>query len=203
MLAPVAAAVRGEGEALFSTVCRPMMLLVKETATRKGSMTSITGCATATCMSPPAAGAREGSLEITSKARAAYGILPEDIPDPLYVFMNYEHDVTKGRWVINEPVTGPNDYIEFKALMDCIVGLSNCPDDVVKPNERVDVHLGQGGDLRLVEWAEMERMASFCVCSRPWRRVVRRRDSVFESEHEAVVRRDVHGDRLAGAVPHS
>ena len=44
-----------------------------------------------------------------------YGIQPEDLPDPLNVFMNLEHDCTQHRWVTKEPVTRPGDYIEFRA----------------------------------------------------------------------------------------
>ena len=35
--------------------------------------------------------------------------------------------------VIGEPVSRPGDYIEFRAEMDCLVGLSNCPEDALTP----------------------------------------------------------------------
>jgi uncharacterized protein YcgI (DUF1989 family) len=35
--------------------------------------------------------------------------------------------------VIGEPVSKPGDFIEFRAEMVCIVGLSNCPLDVLAP----------------------------------------------------------------------
>jgi uncharacterized protein YcgI (DUF1989 family) len=43
--------------------------------------------------------------------------------------MHYRHDVEHGRWLIEEPLSRPGDYIEFEAEMDCLVGLSNCPED--------------------------------------------------------------------------
>jgi hypothetical protein len=47
--------------------------------------------------------------------------------------MNYHHDCAQGRWVIGAPVSKPGDHIEFEAIMDCVVGLSNCPMDVLAP----------------------------------------------------------------------
>lgn len=46
---------------------------------------------------------------------------------------NYRHDCAQGRWIIGEPVSKPGDYIEFEAMMDVLVGLSNCPMDVLAP----------------------------------------------------------------------
>jgi len=64
---------------------------------------------------------------------APWDLLPEDIPDTMDLFMNYQHDCARGRWVIGEPVSRPGDYVEFRAEMDLIVGLSNCPLDVLNP----------------------------------------------------------------------
>ena len=47
--------------------------------------------------------------------------------------MNYRHSCEDGRWYIDEPVSKPGDYIEFRAEMDCIVGFSNCPLDALAP----------------------------------------------------------------------
>jgi uncharacterized protein YcgI (DUF1989 family) len=72
---------------------------------------------------------QDGCHEIISKAVAEYGIAPEEIPDTIDVFMNYQHNCQKHRWEILEPVSKPGDYIEFRSEMDCLVGLSNCPED--------------------------------------------------------------------------
>lgn len=120
-----------EGDALLSTICHPMMTIVKETPEPKG----IHECHNRMCnslfyelhgLSP-----RDGCLEILSKTLASYGILPEDMPDTFDIFMNMYHDCTQQRWVIKEPVSRPGDYIEFRAEMDCLVGLSNCPEDTL------------------------------------------------------------------------
>jgi uncharacterized protein YcgI (DUF1989 family) len=78
-------------------------------------------------------GPRDGCHENISKAVAPWELLPEDIPDTMDLFMNYQHDCARGRWVIGEPVSRPGDYVEFRAEMDLIVGLSNCPLDVLNP----------------------------------------------------------------------
>ena len=72
-------------------------------------------------------GPRDGCHENISKAVAAYGLLPEDIPDTMDLFMNYHHDCAAGHWVIEPGVSKPGDYVEFEAVMDCVVALSNCP----------------------------------------------------------------------------
>ena len=61
--------------------------------------------------------------EITVRLYAPAGVGPHPV-------LVYYHG---GRWVIGEPVSRPGDYVEFRAEMDVIVGLSNCPLDVLSP----------------------------------------------------------------------
>lgn len=122
-----------EGDTLMSTICRPMMTIVKETAEPKGVHDVHNRMCNRFLYESHGVGPRDGCHEIISAAVAPYGLLPEDIPDTMDLFMNYHHDCARGRWVIEEPVTRPGDYIEFRAEMDCLVGLSNCPEDVLTP----------------------------------------------------------------------
>jgi uncharacterized protein YcgI (DUF1989 family) len=117
-----------EGDTLMSTLCRPMMTIVKETAPVKG----VHDCHNRMCNRylyevQLGVGRQDGCHEIISKAVASYGILPEDIPDTFDINMSYTHDCVGHRWVIGEPVSRPGDYIEFRADMDCLVALSVCP----------------------------------------------------------------------------
>ena len=73
---------------------------------------------------------REGCRDIIAHEIAKYDISIEEIPETFDVFMRIEHDAAAGVWQIREPVSQPGDYIEFRAEMDCIVALSNCPMDV-------------------------------------------------------------------------
>jgi uncharacterized protein YcgI (DUF1989 family) len=104
-----------EGDTLVSTICQPM----NRSCTRL--LYEAFGIS------------QDGCLEILAQVLAPYGIQAEDVPDTFDVFMNYRHDCARGVWFIGEPVSQAGDYVEFRALMDCIVGLSNCPDDSISP----------------------------------------------------------------------
>ena len=117
------------GDTLMSTLCRPMMTIVEDTPEPKGVHDTHNRMCNRFLFESHGAESQDGCHEIISKAVAPYGILPEDIPDTMDVFMNYHHDCERGRWVIEEPVSKPGDYIEFRAEIDVLVGLSNCPED--------------------------------------------------------------------------
>ncbi|MHB8489402.1 MAG: DUF1989 domain-containing protein [Candidatus Dormibacteria bacterium] len=119
-----------EGDILLSTICRPMMTIVEETPEPKGIHDSHNRmCNRFLYENYGRKESRDGCHEIISKAVAGYGILPEDIPDTMDLFMNYQHDCALGHWVIKTPVSKPGDYIEFRAEMDCLAAFSNCPED--------------------------------------------------------------------------
>ncbi len=120
-----------EGDTLMSTICRPMMTIVKETPEIKGVHDVHNRMCNRYMYESHGVGPRDGCHENISRAVAPYGLLPEDIPDTMDLFMNYHHDCAKGCWIIDEPVSRPGDYIEFRAEMDCLVGFSNCPEDVL------------------------------------------------------------------------
>ena len=120
-----------EGDTLMSTICRPMMTIVKETPEPKGVHDTHNRMCNRFLYESYGVGPRDGCHENIANAVEPYGLLPEDIPDTMDLFMDYHHDCARGRWVIGEPVTKPGDYIEFRAEMDLVVGLSNCPLDVL------------------------------------------------------------------------
>jgi hypothetical protein len=118
-----------EGDTLMSTLCRPMMTIVTDTPEPKGVHDVHNRMCNRFLFESHGAESQDGCHEIISKAVASYGIKPEDIPDTLDVFMNYYHDCERRRWVIDTPVSKPGDYIELRAEIDCLIGLSNCPED--------------------------------------------------------------------------
>ncbi len=122
-----------QGDTLMSTICQPMMRILEETPEPKGVHDVHNRMCCRFLYESHGIGPIDGCHEIIAKAVAPYGLLPEDIPDTMDLFMNYHHDCAQGRWVIGLPVSKPGDYIEFEALMDCLVGLSNCPMDVLAP----------------------------------------------------------------------
>lgn len=116
-----------EGDLLVSTINGEMMRIVADTAEVKG-MHDVHGrmCNRHlyAAMGEPG---KDGCHEIIAGAVAPWGLLPEDIPDTIDLFMNFHHDCAHGWWVLEDGVSKPGDYIEFEALMDCVVALSNCP----------------------------------------------------------------------------
>ena len=122
-----------EGDTLMSTLCRPMATFVKETPEPKGVHDTHNRMCNRYLYESYGLGPRDGCHENIANAVARWGILSEDIPDTMDLFMNYHHDCAKGRWIIGEPVSKPGDYVEFRAEMDLIVGLSNCPLDALAP----------------------------------------------------------------------
>ena len=122
-----------EGDTLMSTICRPMALIVKETPEPKGIHDTHNRMCNRFLYESHGFGPRDGCHEIITKAVAPWGLLAEDIPDTMDLFMNYHHDCAQGRWIIDTPVSKPGDYIEFKAMMDILIGFSNCPLDVMAP----------------------------------------------------------------------
>lgn len=118
----------GAGDTLMSTLCRPMMTLIDETAPEKG----VHDCHNRMCNRylyevQLGLGPQDGCHEIISKAVAPYGLLPEDIPDTFDINMRYEHDCMRHRWHIGLPASRAGDHVEFRAEMPLLVGLSACP----------------------------------------------------------------------------
>lgn len=123
------------GDWVMSTICRPLMTIVADTPATKG----VHGSHHRMCnkffygIFGGEEEPRDGCFEILSAAVAPYGILPEDLPDSLDLFMNYPHSCELGHFTILPPISQPGDYIELRAEMDCLIGLSNCPGDIVAP----------------------------------------------------------------------
>ena len=121
------------GDTLMSTICRPMMTIIEETPEIKGMHDTHNRMCNRYLYEQFGFGPRDGCHENIANAIAPWGLLPEDVPDTMDLFMNYYHDCKVGRWHIGEPCSKPGDYIEFEATMDLLIGLSNCPLDVLNP----------------------------------------------------------------------
>jgi uncharacterized protein YcgI (DUF1989 family) len=67
-----------------------------------------------------------GCQEIMADAAAEFGLGPEDIHDPLNIFMKTGLD-ENGRLFYEDPDTRPGDYLELRAEIDCLVSISACP----------------------------------------------------------------------------
>ena len=116
----------------MSTLCRPMMTFVKETPEPKGVHDTHNRMCNRYLYESYGFGPRDGCHENIGKAVAPWGLLPEDIPDTMDLFMNYLHDCVRGRWVIGEPVSRPGDYVEFRAEMKATRRRRSPSGDVLK-----------------------------------------------------------------------
>jgi uncharacterized protein len=66
-------------------------------------------------------------------ALAPWGIEEPGIPDPMNVFMN-EVVNPDGRTEVLEPLSKPGDHLELRILVDIILALSACPQDLTPCN---------------------------------------------------------------------
>jgi uncharacterized protein len=98
-----------EGDTLMSTICRPMMTFVRETPEPKGVHDTHNRMCNRFLYESYGLGPRDGCHENIANAVAPWGLLPEDIPDTMDLFMDYHHDCARGRWVIGEPVSKAGD----------------------------------------------------------------------------------------------
>ncbi len=67
-------------------------------------------------------------------AMRAIGIVNHETPSPLNMWMNIPVS-PKGDTSWGEPVSKPGDYVVLRAEMDCIIAMSNCPQDILPVNK--------------------------------------------------------------------
>lgn len=96
-------------------------------------------------------GPRNGCFENLAGAVAPYGIPADDLPDPLDIFMRT--DITEDRELsVGVAASGPGDYIELRAEMDCLIAVSACADDYTDCNggrcTRIGVDINPSGSSR-------------------------------------------------------
>ncbi len=69
-----------------------------------------------------------------SAAMRAIGITDHETPSPLNMWMNIPV-AQNGDTSWGEPVSKPGDYVVLRAELDCIIALSNCPQDILPVNK--------------------------------------------------------------------
>ena len=120
------------GNKLISNLFNEMMTIVADTQVTAGVHDFFAGRCSSHVYERRGLEPREGCLELFMRALSDWGLAkPEDIPPNINIFMNVPLDPSTGLFYIEDPVTRPGDYIEFKAEMDCICALTSCPDNVL------------------------------------------------------------------------
>ena len=82
---------------------------------------------------------KHGCWQNLAKALRPHGVLKEDVPSPLNVFQTMVINAKTGsmRYSMTRPRPG-GDMMDFRCEMDCLVGISACPEG------------GRGKDLKVV-----------------------------------------------------
>jgi len=119
------------GHQLMSTIENSMMIIVADSPVPGGVHDLLFRMCTAKVQTVAGLDPRPGCLELLTEVFDTYGISPGNIPDPLNVFMNTHYDPQNGMLLIDEPVSRPGDYIELRAEMDLLCGLTACPEHLV------------------------------------------------------------------------
>jgi uncharacterized protein len=81
---------------------------------------------------------KHGCWENLAKALRPYEIAKEDVPSPLNVFQTMVINAKTGRMRYAMVRPNPGDHVDFHAEMDCLVGISACPEG------------GRGKDLKIM-----------------------------------------------------
>jgi uncharacterized protein len=115
------------GHVLYSELSRPMFTIVADTCGRHDLLAG--SCNAEIDKVRYGVDAHFGCVENFLAALSPYGIARRDIPMSLNLFMNCPVEAG-GAWTIATPVSKAGDYIDLRAEMDCVLALSNCPQDL-------------------------------------------------------------------------
>jgi len=84
---------------------------------------------------------KHGCWENLAKALKPYGVPKEDVPSPLNVFQNMVINAKTGamRYSMTRP-RSEGDTVDFRSEMDCLVGISACPEGGREKDLRVVIY---------------------------------------------------------------
>jgi hypothetical protein len=120
------------GHVLYSELSNPMLTIVADTCGRHDLLAG--SCNAEIDKVRYGVDGHHGCVESFLGALAPYGIARRDIPMSLNLFMNCPVEAS-GAWRIAPPVSKAGDHIDLRAEMDCLIALSNCPQDLNPCND--------------------------------------------------------------------
>ena len=83
-----------------------------------------------------------GCWENLSEALKSWNIPPEDIPSPFNIFQTMRIDPETGRMFDTQIRPDPEAHVDFRAEMDCLVGVSACPESGRGKEIKVEIYDG-------------------------------------------------------------
>ena len=127
-----------KGNSLWSNRSRKMAEILEDTNGRNDFLLAPCSKETFEIMYEYA-GYHPSCFENLSINLESYGINKDDIPTAFNIFMNVQFD-NEGKLKVCPPMSKANDYVEFKALMDVIVGLTACSAEDSNNGSFKDIH---------------------------------------------------------------
>ncbi|GAB2592121.1 urea carboxylase-associated family protein [Streptomyces capparidis] len=118
------------GEQFVTTRRRPILTLVEDTSAGRHDML-IPACDPERYRALGAPGHASCARNLVD-ALARHGVRTGTVPQPVNVFMDVRQDAGGLTW--HPASTRPGDTITFQAVMDCLVVLSACPQDLAPVN---------------------------------------------------------------------
>ena len=116
-----------KGHTLYSELSRPMLTIIEDTC---GLHDMLAGSCNAQIDGLRwGVDGHRGCAENLADAMAPWGKQRHEIPNSLNVFMNCPVK-ENGAWEVGAPLSKAGDYVDFRADMDLLIGISNCPQDL-------------------------------------------------------------------------
>jgi uncharacterized protein YcgI (DUF1989 family) len=112
------------GHALYSNRSRVMLTIGRDTVGRHDFLYTPCSQETFTLLYKHE-GQHPSCFENLSRCLSDFGVLPDNIPTTFNIFMNVEV-APDGGLAVRPPRSKPGDYVELRAEMDLIVGLTAC-----------------------------------------------------------------------------
>ncbi len=118
------------GTQVWSNRRRPILELVEDTVGRHDMLYACCDPVRYEALGAPGHANCRGAL---AEALAAYGVGLDGVPDPINWFMNVAIK-QRGELEVREPLSEANDHVLLTALMDVVVGVSACPQEMNATN---------------------------------------------------------------------
>ena len=113
------------GHVLYSNRSSPMFTILEDTVGRHDFLLTPCSPETFEMLYEGHEGYHPSCLENLTKNLAGFGISSDDIPTTLNVFMNVEV-LPSGELKLGPPLSGPGDFVDLRAEMDLVVGVTAC-----------------------------------------------------------------------------
>lgn len=120
------------GDTLVTNHRRPILMLVEDTSGEVHD-TFIAACDRWRYEGLGVEGFHDSCEDNLHAALEEIGLDSAETPSPLNLFMNIPWDL-EGKIDWKPPVSEPGSYVVLKALIDCVVAFSSCPQDIIPIN---------------------------------------------------------------------